>query len=313
MSKPSRSYLKVPYDVRPAKQVERRMMFDALQILSRAGFDIGDYQYTGFGSIFFVDFVLFHKYLGLTKMLNVEHDRAIEKRVRFNKPFDIIKAEFKSAAEVIPDLSPDRRHILWLDYDDHLTESTLQDIIAALNQLSVGSLLLATVDVEPPVRDGAPSDWEAYFRQHAGLLVPHDWDASNFGREKLPRVVRTLLKRAIDSALTYRDEVEFSPLFSFLYADGHLMYTLGGMLTTDAERRQLRRADFSSASYIRRSFDEEPYRIVVPNLTRKERLYLDAHMPAKVGWAPPDFELDAAEVNAYREIYRFYPNYVETF
>lgn len=313
MSEPTQSYLKVPYDLRPAKQVERRMMFDALQILSRSGFDIGDYQYTGFGSIFFADFVLFHRYLGVTKLLNVEHDARIEKRVQFNKPFDLIDVELKAAAEVIPSLSRDRRHILWLDYDDCMKDWMFADIATALDQLSIGSILLATIDVEPPVRPGSPQEWEEYFRREAAPYIPFDWSTESFGREKLPDVGRILLKRAIESALAYRDDVRFLPLFSFLYADGHLMYTVGGMLGGNREARQLRQADFEAAPYIRQSLDVPPFRIVVPNLTRKERLYLDAHMPAPASWLPDAFELDKDEVDAYRQIYRFYPTYVEVF
>ena len=69
----TRSYMKVRYDLRPAKQVERRMIIDALHKLARAGVDISRYQYTGMGSIHFVDFVLFHKMLVLVRcgMLNV--------------------------------------------------------------------------------------------------------------------------------------------------------------------------------------------------------------------------------------------------
>jgi hypothetical protein len=36
-------------------------------------------------------------------------------------------------------------------------------------------------------------------------------------------------------------------------------------------------------------------------------------MPSPAAWAPADFELTAEEVAAYRDIYRFYPNYVEAF
>ena len=49
------SWRKVPYDLRPAKQAERRMLVDAFMILSQAGFPIRDYQYTGMGSVYFVD------------------------------------------------------------------------------------------------------------------------------------------------------------------------------------------------------------------------------------------------------------------
>lgn len=243
----------------------------------------------------------------------MEHDQGIERRVIFNRPFGLIDVEMKAAAEVIPELSSDRRHILWLDYDDHLHEWMLQDLGSALNRLSAGSIVLITIDVEPPIRVGTPAEWEAYFRHEAAPYIPHDWTTENFGREKLPSVVQQLVAATIDSALAYREEVQFSPLFSFLYEDGHMMYTAGGMLTTRREKRQLREADFDDAHYIRTSLETEPYRIVVPNLTRKERVYLDAKMPAPAGWSPPDFELDDADLEAYRKIYRFYPNYVEVF
>ena len=56
MIEPSESYLRVQYELRPAKQVERRMIIDALRKLAMAGFEIEDYNYVGFGSIYFVDF-----------------------------------------------------------------------------------------------------------------------------------------------------------------------------------------------------------------------------------------------------------------
>src|ERR1039458_7349749 len=88
---PTQSYRKVQYELRSAKQVERRMLIDARQTLGAAGFNIPEFQYTGFGSIYFVDFVLFHKYLGIKKMWSVEHDLTIKKRIRFNRPFSFVK------------------------------------------------------------------------------------------------------------------------------------------------------------------------------------------------------------------------------
>ena len=114
MSVRSRSSLKVPYDLRPAKQIERRMLVDGFQRLAQAGFPIRDYQYTGFGSLYFVDFVLFHKLLGIHRMLTVEHDQSLADRVEFNRPFDCVEIAMKSAGEVIPSLARDLRHILWL-------------------------------------------------------------------------------------------------------------------------------------------------------------------------------------------------------
>ena len=45
------------------------MIVDSLLLLSDAGFEIREYQYTGMGSIYFYDFILFHRLLGIHNML----------------------------------------------------------------------------------------------------------------------------------------------------------------------------------------------------------------------------------------------------
>jgi hypothetical protein len=107
----SSSY-RVQYDIRPAKQVERRMIVDALQRLAAAGFSIADYQYTGFGAIYFVDFILLHKLLGLNNLVSLEQETSLESRIWFNKPFSCIKIKMVSASAEIPNLSRDVKHIV---------------------------------------------------------------------------------------------------------------------------------------------------------------------------------------------------------
>jgi hypothetical protein len=112
MSPRSSSSLRVPYDLRLAKQVERRMIVDVLQRLAVSGFPIRDYQYTGFGSIFYVDFVMFHKLLGISRLVSIEADISIERRARFNIPFACVHLVIGPAATVIPALDRDKRHLL---------------------------------------------------------------------------------------------------------------------------------------------------------------------------------------------------------
>jgi hypothetical protein len=308
---PTESYLKVPYDLRPAKQVERRMLLDAFQRLSRCGFQLGDYQYTGFGSVYFVDFVMFHRLLGLEKLLSVEYSKKVEKRVRFNKPFDLIKIQIDPISNVIPTLSRDSKHILWLDYDDTLRAGHLADTVLAANQLSAGSILLVTVDVEPPADDGGPQEWFTYFNEEAERFLNVRWTHKDFVRSQLVSRNVEILEKAINNGLSGREGIRFLPLFNFLYADGHQMLTVGGVIGGDTEARQLASCDFRTATYIRQTLSAPPYVIRVPRITRKERLYLDSAMPSADDWVPQDFELSLDDVLAYREIYRYYPAYAE--
>src|SRR4051794_37783351 len=98
------------------------MIIDALQVLSEGGFRIRDYQYTGFGSIYFVDFILFHRSLGLTRLLSVEIDTTIPKRLSFNRPFAQVQIQIDPISTVIPKLDQDIKHLLWLDYDTRLNK-----------------------------------------------------------------------------------------------------------------------------------------------------------------------------------------------
>lgn len=307
----TQSYLKVQYEFRPAKQVERRMLVDALHMLSHAGFRICDYQYTGLGSIAFVDFILFHKLLGIAKMLSVEHDRAIRRRIEFNKPFDFIEVEIGEIGNVIPSLSDDEKHVLWLDYDDIVSEDHLEDIKLAATYLTRGSLLIVTIDIEPPGgEDDGPAEWREYFEDQAGVYLPQDLNDSDFLEHRLTRVNIDIVGRAIKAGIKGRG-LRMIPLFNFVYADGHRMLTMGGMIGTDVDRRRIAGSGVKDLFYARLDWRSEPYEIRVPVLTLKERSFLDSKMPCRQGYRPKKFELPPEYVEAYKEIYRFMPIYAE--
>lgn len=299
------------YELRPAKQVERRMLIDAFQKLARAGFDIPNYRYTGMGSFYFVDFTLFHKLLGISKMLSAEHSGKIRKRVRFNQPFGFVNIEMKPIGDLIASLSKDERHIVWLDYDQVLWRGHLEDIYLAASHLSVGSILLVTVDVEPPIKqEEDPKRWKEYYEEEATEYLGVGIKLKEFSRSNLARLNAQIISRAIVAGLAFR-EVEFFPLFSFKYRDGHQMLSVGGMIGSESERLKINGSELIKTSYTRFSLESEPYEIRVPRVTRKERLYLDSVMPCSDKWKPKDFELSSEEILAYREIYRFFPAYAE--
>jgi len=311
MSRATQSYLKVHYELRPAKQVERRILLDALLTLSTAGLAIPEYHYTGMGSIYFIDFMLFHRILGIEQMLSVEFDTKIRRRVEFNKPYDCVKTKISPIGDIIPTLSLDHKHLLWLDYDDILTESHLADVASAAAKLSVGSILLVTIDVEPPTDDDSPKQWHSYFQDQTGEYFSPSLEVRDFAKSQLPRRNIDFLSNAIKAGMTGRMGVQFLPMFNFLYQDGHQMLTLGGMIGSTAEKRQITASGLRDKDYFRGTFGVAPCSITVPRLTRKERQHLDEFMPSSPNWKPKEFELSRANVKAYRRIYRFCPTYAE--
>lgn len=311
MTDPSKSYLKVHYEFRPAKQVERRMLIDSLQMLAEGGFPIREYRYTGMGSVYFIDFVLFHRLLGLQRMTSVEYDNTIEKRVTFNRPFEFIDLHIAPIGDIIPTLSTDEKHILWLDYDGIISRNQLQDVALAATYLTPGSIFLVTIDVEPPTSTDSPKDWREYFFAEGGEYLDKKTPLKAFSKSQLPKRNVELVGKALKAGHVGRRDVEFIPIFNFLYKDSNRMITVGGMFGGKAEKRKIRASAVAEAFYYRPSLDSDPCTIRVPLLTRKERQYLEALMPYKDSYSPEDFEIPGELLTSYRDIYRFCPSYAE--
>ena len=306
------SYEKVHYELRPAKQVERRMFIDAFQKLMSLGFAIGDYQYTGMGSVYFIDFILFHRYLGINRMVSVERVGKISRRLEFNKPFRFVQIIIGDVADQVCSLSPDRKHLLWLDYDKILDRNILSAVDLATSHLPAGSIFIVTVDAMPPGGEGdGPEKWKEHFEMEAGRYLWLNPRIEDFAKGKLASVNLRILKSVIANGLAGRVDVKFSPLFSFLYRDGHEMLTVGGMIAAESDRRALKQLDEKTLPYLRTRLSSRPFKIRVPLVTRKERLYLDSEMPCDDRWRPCAFEMKQKDVRDYCRIYRYYPAYGE--
>lgn len=320
------SYLKVNYSLRPAKQVERRMLIDGFHLLSEAKILLRDYHYIGMGSIHFYDFSLFHKFLGIDNMTSVEISPNIPKRVQFNVPFQTtIKIKTNRAiGDEISTIRPsdDKKYVVWLDYDTVLSTDMLRDIQLAVTTLPMGSILLVTVDTEPPDRssgnreDNTPENKRLshnYFHEIAPDDVDHFFKEKDFRYEKLPGINTKLIECAIREGIRTRIDGEFLPLYNFIYADTHRMLTLGGIIASKADKVSIQKSRFAQMEYARFSFDEKPFLIRVPIITRKEHLYLESHMPCGPRWRPVDFEISVEDLKDYRKIYRYFPSYAELF
>jgi hypothetical protein len=132
----------------------------------------------------------------------------------------------------------------------------------------------------------------------------------DFARTALPVTNAHLLQNVINQGLRGRD-ASFIDMFSFLYADGHHMLSVGGMIGNDRDRQLIQSLDRDEFFFMRNSITDKPYCIRVPLVTRKERYYLDQCMPCKESWSPPAFEMKSEDIKNYREIYRYYPAYTE--
>src|SRR5437588_11821501 len=91
---------KIDYNLRPAKQIERKMLCEAFRRLS--AFDlIESYRYVGLGSFYFADFVLIHRLLGITNLVSIEAEGSKAQRFRFNRPYDCVKLRFDHSTIIL--------------------------------------------------------------------------------------------------------------------------------------------------------------------------------------------------------------------
>jgi hypothetical protein len=58
-------------------------------------------------------------------------------------------------------------------------------------------------------------------------------------------------------------------MFHFLYADGHKMLTIGGMIGDETHSRRIRGSTIADTVYFRRDFKSRPYEVYVSSVNSK--------------------------------------------
>lgn len=309
------SFLKFNYLLRPSKQVERKLFIEALHRLPLGGFDLKVYRYVGFGSVYYADFVLFHKYLFIDEMVCVEAE-PIPRRMGFNKPFDFISVEMKTFAELLPELDRTRRHIVWLDYDYPLDADILRDVEGCLHVLPAESILLVTVDAQPRIEFEEGDDdctqreivdrTVRRFEEELGRYYPGGVERSVFSSNALPKCFATVLRNKINEVVS-KEGREFVHMFNLRYADGAQMLTVGGMIGDAAVRERVTASGVFELEFV--GDFEDPVVVSVPPLTIREKHWLDQNL--RTG-AEVALEVTEEMVASYRRYYRHYPTYYET-
>jgi hypothetical protein len=293
---------KYSYAFRPRKQIQRLLVIDACHRL-RAIAPLDQYEYIGFGGFEFVDFDLFRRRLGISRMVSYEKD-ADPARYEFNRPFADIDLKFGPASQFLPFLDKATLRVVWLDYLQRLDTEVLQDAVAAASRLSPGSLFIVTVNAMParPANTRRTQLAEDIGEER----VPNGVDDAALAKWGLADVQRRILLGAIEDALTARAEgAVFEQLFHFRYADGAQMLTVGGMIVTPPTRQAFHTARFDQVPHV--STDATAVLISAPALTTKEALHLNRQLPMAAGAVLQCPGLDPDDMEGYRQFYRWYP------
>lgn len=319
------SYRKIDYRVRPAKSIERKMLVESLRRLCEFG-NLSSYRYIGFGSLYFADFVLFHKTLAFRSMVSIEKtlDPAVQRRFSLNVPYGNIEMRFGHSNGVLQTLDWAPRTVAWLDDDKPLSKECLRDVSYVAKNAASGSVIIVSVnagnldafqidnDDEGAENEGRPGLIEKLKRMVGDNAVPHDIKASDLSGWGVAASFRRIIDNEISDALRVRNErlpdgakIRYQQLYNFIYSDDAKMVTVGGVFYDEGQEHILAKCSFSQLDFIR--LDASQFHIETPLLTHLEMRQLDAQRTRQAAGLP----LPQADIEKYEKTYRYYPNFVE--
>ncbi|MYC47087.1 MAG: hypothetical protein F4X45_01965 [Chloroflexi bacterium] len=276
---------------------------------------IHECRYVGMGSIFFRDFQLLHRRLGINDMVTVEGQWAAESRIKFNMPLACIDLMMDTAGAALAKLRLEERpHVIWLDYESRLNRSVLSDIEESIGRCAAGSVVLASINVDR-VSGEERDKWLSEFGDVRDRPDPSD----PRGRKEYALLSYRLLRESIQDAVRSRNaalprgrRVEFRQILHLIYSDGSQMLTVGGAIVGNSGIGKWQQCGIESLEFTREG--EESYSVSIPALTRREARYLLSRVPGSDGALTEAAErigIPEKDAKQFASIYRFAPLFVE--
>lgn len=285
------------------------------------------YRYVGFGSVWFSDFVLFHRALGIRDMLSIE--QAAQSRARFeaNKPF-AIEIDFRSSSQALPELDYSKPQFIWLDYDDPINISMVNDVAVIARRASSGTVLVVSVQcVRPP--DVAEAERELATDPHAisaterfsarmnvdGVIrVGSDLEREQLSNWAFGELSRSIFYAEVDRILENRrlaspgSAVSYRRICDFEYEDGAKMTTLALVFYSEEDGPRVEACHFDNLEFLHP--DGDPVFIPTPKLTPREFRQLESQLPLPAGADLDIGHIPVGETRRFAELYRYFPNFV---
>jgi hypothetical protein len=304
----------ISYDLRPAKQAERRMIMDYLTSLKESGIAVSGHRYIGLGGIRFYDFALVHRFLGISDLVSCERSKKMWSRSLFNRPFSNIKIQREAVGSYIRTNLELKPAVCWLDYDNALNSAIIDDIQMIGRKSQLGSAAFVTVACEMP-RDMSDltelqrlEQIKEEFGEFASDCDEDDMEEANFSNAYFK-----ILKSVFLNSFSGREDGNFIRNFNVIYKDSINMLTVGGCFISDEYAKKFRISIRQKMKFL--TNEESPYKIRNYTMTEKERHLFEfsasarkncpeANMLRELGFSDDDLK-------SYRELVRFMPRYVE--
>ena len=276
---------------------------------------LDSYRYIGMGSIYFREFQLVHRQLGITDMISIERDLSAEDRMRFNLPLACIDLKMGSTSDVLPRLGLEEKpHIIWLDYESRIAPDILSDIVELFGSCSPGSVVIITVNADRPNDEERESWLSTIGNDRPEPSDPHE-------RNEYALLSYRVIRSQINDALSDRNagipdpdrRVRFQQALHLVYADGAQMLTVGGGIIAETSQQEWAACEIESLEFARTG--EQPFRVKVPYLTRREVHRLLSKIPDSQGddiaKVADEAGIPRRDARDFAAIYRYAPLFVE--
>lgn len=341
MSTPS--FERFDYLLRTNKHIERKLVFDVLVAASqRIGFS--SHWYLGFGSMWFGDFRLAHRLLGIDQLTSMElTDYAA--RAKFNRPFAGVTVEAGESGEVLTRLSAEtwgKPVIAWLDYDGYLNGDVVGDINLLLGRAQPNSVVIITVNgARGTYRVRKPGGQTGRGETSVGVVesflgaksIPLKYDPQPNGAGAFSDVSEAMFPQFLTEAisnymehqvLTSAREVDgnrltFLPLYQLHHRDGADMVTVGGTVVTETDAEHWRKCLCRNSILSDVNGNASYCRLDLIPVTVKEKIALDSCLPDNgngdelfASAQAAGLALSPDEISKYKKFYRHFPVFVET-
>lgn len=309
------SFDSINYSLRPSKCVQRGIIFEGLKALSDA-IGLQNAVYIGLGSIWFTDFVIAHKVLGIDDVISIEKNEIGFRRAKFNKVYRSIDVRYGKSIDKLPEILieetyEDRPWIVWLDYDGALEEEKIIEMRWLLLHAPENSIVLFTFSTTLNAY-GKPKDRPERLKELLGSVVPINLAKDDCEKEKLASTLASLTMDFLESFVNDNTrQGGFVRSFQVSYTDSVCMVTVGGILPTCDTTRSANNVVFDKKW--KGVVDEV---IQAPPMTLREVATLQAELPrddelTRANVRELGFDLLEDQLRSFQRHNKYLPNFAE--
>ena len=312
------SYNRFSYSIRPRKSIQRRIMLDLLRS-AQTYVDLREFVYIGFGSVYFVDFLLFNRHFHFKQLVSIEGQVGDKKRFEFSKPLGSIDIKYGLSSDVLPKLDRTQPIVAWLDYDEKLDSNKLDDLEWFVQFAKVGSIFFITVDADlgktaEVLKEAVESQVSligeriVYMRKES-----QDWHRPTPHLSCLEKVCEGVINAQLGKrnlSLDPAERLSLTPIFSAHYADGNRMFTLGWQITNKNLAKVVKSNLKNSIGFPK--VNGKILDITYPLLTRPEQRFVEKHVASSRFKTLMDRHcIPIVDAKEYARLYRYCPQYAE--